>query len=423
MKVLWITNILFPEATSLLTGNVELKSSGGWMLGMADSLLKETDISLFVATVSPLVKSLKIVKGKKITYYIIPYGKGNITYNHEYEPYWKEIKNDVQPDIAHIHGTEFSHGFVFMKACPSVKTVISIQGLLSIYSRYYISGLTAKSIREKTSLLEIIKGRTLNRVKRLFMIRGENVEIPMLKKANHIIGRTEWDKTHSWAVNPNAQYHFCNEILRDEFYSGTWKYENCNKHTIFLSQAGYPIKGLHMVLKAMPLILREYPDTIIKIGGYNITAANNFKEYLRMSCYGRIIVGLIKKYNLEKHVFFLNSLNALEMKYEYMKCNVFICPSSIENSPNSLGEAQMLGVPCVAAYVGGIADMIPDKDCGKLYRFEEVEMLAKSIVETFRESANFDNSIMCRTAAKRHNKKDNAIMQYNIYKSIIDEEF
>lgn len=40
MKILWITNILFPEARVLLTGRGELKSSGGWMLGAAEALLK-----------------------------------------------------------------------------------------------------------------------------------------------------------------------------------------------------------------------------------------------------------------------------------------------------------------------------------------------------------------------------------------------
>ena len=54
-------------------------------------------------------------------------------------------------------------------------------------------------------------------------------------------------------------------------------------------------------------------------------------------------------------------------------------PSSIENSPNSLGEAQLLGVPCIASDVGGVTDMIPNKECGIIYRFEEVELLAKHI--------------------------------------------
>ena len=175
-----------------------------------------------------------------------------------------------------------------------------------------------------------------------------------------------------------------------------------------------------MLLKAMPLILREYPDTVIRIGGINITSCKNLKERIRISNYGKIISGLIKKYNLKNNVQFINPLNALEMKEEYLKCNVFVCPSTIENSSNSLGEAQILGVPCISSYVGGVADMIPDDACGKLYRFEEIEMLAKCIVDIFKESETFDNTTMRRTASARHNRETNSLVQYNIYKDIID---
>lgn len=45
----------------------------------------------------------------------------------------------------------------------------------------------------------------------------------------HVIGRTDWVRACIEAINPDIQYHFCNEILRDRFYeeAGSWKYENC----------------------------------------------------------------------------------------------------------------------------------------------------------------------------------------------------
>jgi glycosyltransferase involved in cell wall biosynthesis len=41
------------------------------------------------------------------------------------------------------------------------------------------------------------------------------------------------------------------------------------------------------------------------------------------------------------------------MKSEYLNCKVFVSPSPIENSPNSVWDAEILGVPTVASYVGG----------------------------------------------------------------------
>ena len=91
MKILWITNTLFPEASERLTGKGELRGSGGWMLASAEMLVEQDGVKLFVATVSSLVRQLEVIEGKHITYYLLPYGKGNLKYNKEYEPYWRNV--------------------------------------------------------------------------------------------------------------------------------------------------------------------------------------------------------------------------------------------------------------------------------------------------------------------------------------------
>lgn len=87
MKVLWITNIPLPEATAMLTGNKELKASGGWLVGAASALIKDENVSLCIASVSDKVRDLKILKGADITHYVIPLGRGNEIYNKDYEGY------------------------------------------------------------------------------------------------------------------------------------------------------------------------------------------------------------------------------------------------------------------------------------------------------------------------------------------------
>ena len=52
----------------------------------------------------------------------------------------------------------------------------------------------------------------------------------------------------------------------------------------------------------------------------------------------------------------------------YLKSNLFVCCSAIENSPNSLGEAQLLGMPYVASFVGGVPE-IAGMNADVLYRF------------------------------------------------------
>lgn len=419
MKILWITNSIFPEATILLTGVGESKETGGWVLGAADSLLNsDRDVELHVASVSKLVNSFTTLAGVRITHHIIPYGKGNIKYNSSYEKYWCQIKELVHPDIVHIHGTEFSHGLAYLNACGSDRVVVSLQGIKSGIAPLYCAGLTKSQVYLNTTFRDIIRGNIYSEQRRFYQ-SGE-IEKEILRRVKHIIGRTSWDRVHSWAINPEAQYSFCNETLRTEFYDGSiWNYAKCEKHTIFLSQAGYPLKGLHQVLRAMPLILRVYPDAKIKVAGADITRYSTLRDKLRISGYGKFIRGIINRMHLENRIEFLGPLNALQMKQAYLNSNVFVCPSSIENSPNSLGEAQILGVPCVASYVGGVPDMMVG-DEGNLYRFEEVNMLAEKICKIFADGALQKD--MVAIARQRHLRDMNAKHLMKIYNQIIESK-
>lgn len=416
MKVLWITNTLFPEVETIITGQGQLRGSGGWMIASAEMLIKQPNITLSVATVSNIVSELRVVNGMSIRYYVLPYGKGNLKYNSEYDRYWEQVKNDFRPDIIHIHGTEFSHGLSYLNTCSNQNVVVSLQGLKSGIAPYYCAGLTFNDIIKSYTFRDFIRGSVLTEQKQ-FINSGKTVEKVMLSKVKHIIGRTSWDRAHAWAINPNAKYHFNNETLRPEFYDGSkWDYNKCEKHTIFISQAGYPLKGLHQVLRAMPLILCHFPDTKVRVAGADITKYSTWRDKLRISGYGKLIRSMIRQLSIENHIEFLGPLNAEQMKQAYLNSNVFVCPSSIENSPNSLGEAQLLGVPHVVSYVGGVADMMVGNE-ENLYRFEEIEMLAEKVCKIFRNE--YKQIDMSNIALQRHHQNENLKQLLAIYNEII----
>lgn len=418
MNILWIANILFPEASALLGHNQPLKNSGGWLIGAANSLRHTEGLHLAVATPSSLVNNLEYLKGDGIDYYVFPMGKGNTKRNNSYKEYWRQIHETFKPDIVHIHGSEMSHGLAYVEECGSDKVVVSIQGLISVISDYYNSGLSKRDILCHITIRDLLRS-TLYGEQREFRRRGA-LEKELLSQVNYVIGRTSWDYAHTHAINSQVRYFACNETLRQEFYSAElWSYEKCAPHTIFLSQSSYPLKGLHMVLRAMPYILKEYPDTTIRIAGEDITRRDKSKvKQLLRSGYGNIVLSEIKKGGLEDKVSFVGYLDASEMIKEYQQANVFVCPSSMENSPNSLGEAQLIGVPVVASYVGGIPDMMKGNE-ENLYRFEEIEMLAITICRIFSEKGNQKN--MREIALKRHDAWKNTKDLIDIYKKIENE--
>ena len=336
----------------------------------------------------------------------------------------RQIIDNKYFDIYHIWGTEYSHS----DACISIldskglmnKCVVSIQGLVSVYSKHYIEGLPLDTTAARKSFREIIKGNSINRGLNQFITRGIG-EVSSLKKVKNVIGRTTWDKACIQQINNNIFYYSCNESLRKCFYDDTdfWDIKQIVKHTIFVSQWSYPVKGMHYILNAMPLILREYPDAKIITTGIDLIDNRNNRR-IKSDSYFRYLLHLIDIYDLYNKIDFKGLLDAEQMKKQYLLANVYLSASTIENSPNSVGEAMILGCPVVASYVGGVMDMITHNKEGYLYQAGSVEMLAYYVCRIFEDE---DNALKLSTNARTkalatHNLNKNNNDMMNIYRNI-----
>jgi glycosyltransferase involved in cell wall biosynthesis len=260
-----------------------------------------------------------------------------------------------------------------------------------------------------------------------FALRGEREEA-ILKIAGNVTGRTEFDRFYTEKCNPDAKYYFMNETLRSCFYEGKWKRENCEPHTIFLSQGDYPLKGLHYLLLAAGKLQEKYPDIRIKIAGNSLVNYRTLKDKIKISAYGKYLRSLLARQKLEDKVQFLGRLSPEEMKAQYLSAGLFVCCSSNENSPNSLGEAMLLGVPCVAADVGGIPSIFTGGEDGILYpgfgpdrTLEEVvRALSLAIMQMWEhteEQARYSENA-AKHARITHDKEKNYQKMLEIYAEI-----
>jgi len=416
MNVLWVTNVALPESSLLM--NEKPVPFGGWFASASSALANEDDIKLAIAFPKNGLSDVVRLKGKKITFYAFPpISEKEVKFNKQ-NIYFKKILSEVKTDIVHIFGTEYPHALAMVDACQEEKMVISIQGLMSFISTHCMAGIPEK-VQNRFTIRDIVRQDTLKQQKDKFMKQGV-FEIEALRKVKHIIGRTTWDRACTSQINPDAEYHFCNETLRDEFYKHTWEIEKCEKHSIFISQGSYPIKGLHFMLEAMPSIIKKYPDVKLYVGGNNITKSDTIKDKLKISYYGKYIKELIEKYNLQKNVLFTGILDEKQMCERYLQSHVFVCPSSIENSPNSLGEAMILGLPCVASDVGGVTDLLKHKEEGFVYQADAPYMLAHYVCEIFSsKDLALEFSKKARKHAKiTHNVQTNLNNLINIYRQI-----
>ena len=366
MKILWITNVALPDVSKDL--DTQPSPFGGWLTGYLNEILKK-DIHL--VSVFPYGKN---VQGnfENITYY----GFKAKSEKKELLEYFVNIIDKEKPDVIHIFGTEFLHSNLMVKASKKLSmlqnTVVSIQGLVSLCAKHYFAFLPRRVINGFT-LKEILKRNNIKNSALKFKKQGVS-EVETLKEVKNVIGRTDWDEAAVKQINPNINYHFCNESLRDGFYNKEWSLENCEKHSVFVSQSSYPLKGFHLMLEGFKEIVKKYPDAKLYTTGKNPLTLKG-KDKLKQSFYSKYLGKLIKKYKLEDNVEFLGFLSEEKMVERMLKSHVFVSPSSIENSPNSVGEAMILGVPTVSSDVGGVKNMLTHGQEGFIYPADEPYML------------------------------------------------
>lgn len=427
MKVLWVCNIMVPIIARQL--GVSYSSREGWLSGLLDRVLQEqvsNRIELGIAfpageEMGDLQRTMQLGDNMSCRCYgFIENLDTPEIYDVALEKRFQEILGDFEPDILHVFGTEFPHALACIKAYGRPeRTLVGIQGLCSAIAEEYMADLPTK-VQRQVTLRDRIKEDSIRQQQKKFKKRGAH-EKEALLMAGHIVGRTDFDREQTAKINPSAKYHFLNETLRGIFYHDRWKRSTCEPYSIFLSQGDYPLKGFHYLLQAMPRVLEQFPDTHIYVAGSNIIEVGTFKDRLKLPAYGKYLRKLIRENRLSDHVTMLGKLTAEEMKEQFLRTHLYVLPSALENSPNSLGEAMMLGVPCVAADVGGVHNLLTDGGDGMLYPAGDVEALADRIIEIFTKEAiveRFSDNAR-KHARMNHDADQNYYRLMHIYREII----
>lgn len=370
MRVLWLCNIMLPVIAEYL--HLEASNKEGWLSGLASVVLerkRQNGIELAVAFPASreLYVEVPVQEGSLICYGFTEDVTRPDVYDSSLEEKLRRIVEDFKPDVVHCFGTEYPHTLAMCRVFPQKeRLLLGIQGLCSVYAEAYFASLPGR-VADSATFRDILKQDTIRMQQEKFVRRGE-MEIEAVRLAGSVTGRTAWDLHYTKEWNPSVTYFHMNETLRSNFYTGSWEESRCVPHSIFLSQGDYPIKGLHYMLLALPGIREQYPDVKVRVAGSCITEHGTWKQKLKISEYGKYLRSLIRQHHLEGQVQFLGRLDAGAMKEQYLKSSLFVCCSTIENSPNSLGEAMLLGMPCVSADVGGIPSIFRDGEDGILYR-------------------------------------------------------
>jgi glycosyltransferase involved in cell wall biosynthesis len=159
-----------------------------------------------------------------------------------------------------------------------------------------------------------------------------------------------------------------------------------------------PEKGVHVLLDAFELIIRQYPDAMLTIVGSESIAP---REDITDLCLGKEIVESLESFYRDgylnqlkrklspeaaKRVTFTGLAAHGEVPTFYQRADIYIGPSLYESFGVSVLEAMAAGVPVVTTGVGAVPELISDGHSGLVVDTADPSGIADAVIRLFRDS-------------------------------------
>ena len=378
MKVLWFSPT--PSLAREYIGNEF--HSGGWIESFHKEIIKFNNIELAVAFWNYRTFNNSKFEYKNTVFYQLSGKKGkikNLYQNHfgiskkdieiKVKKYLKIIA-DFKPDIIQIFGAESDFGLIIDKV--NIPVIIYMQGILDNCKINFLKGIDKKYYFKKT-LREIIMGGGFKKNLKNIYITAEQEE-QILSKCNYVVGRTDFDRLMSYFYNKNIKYYHCDEIMREAFYSNEWHFNYSNTLKIISTISGSVYKGVKSIFEAITLIKLNFNVNL----EWNIIGLKEDDSVIKLLKKMKIITDQNNKY-----VNYLGQNDENSMIKKMLEANLFVLPSNIDNSPNSLIEAMLLGMPIITTYAGGIPSLIENNKDGILIQDNDPYLLSAAILELY----------------------------------------
>ena len=255
MKVLWIVNSLMNKFSLNL---YQKPSSGLWMDALLGDFQGEEGYEIVVATTRKIKKTVKFVDGN-ITYYALP-DNVPLLYNENKKSNiraWQSLLDEEKPDLIQVWGTEFTHGLCALRLAKNVPSVVYMQGYVGAIARYYQAGISYTELKQTITPRDFIKRDGILQQQRKYFKQAKK-EAEILKLSGRIICENEWCADNLKAVVPNLKTYRVPLSINKVFFNYRWDIKDADKYSVICTASGYTIKGLHMLLRAVALITRNY---------------------------------------------------------------------------------------------------------------------------------------------------------------------
>lgn len=420
MKVLWFSPSPCSGAEHCAAGQ---SVSGGWLVSLEKGLREYPEIQLEIAYLSSGngredefeyegVRYYPIQPFRSCSYLRFRLARRFMSRERQEEKICRRMREIVgrsHPDVIHIHGTERPFGMVaeYVKDIP---VVYSIQGIIAACVEKYYSGISRESVRKYEGLMDRLRKKSIDRDYRTFVHNAGN-ERRFLTDARYVIGRTDWDRRITGLFNPERKYFHIDEIMRGPFYRSQWGKSAFGTPLQLVSVFSYgPYKGFETLLRTAKLLR----DNACFSFEWTVVGYRGDESYVRIA---ERVTGISAD---DTGIRFAGWKTADEMVGIMAGADVFCHFSHIDNSPNTVCEAMLLGMPVVATDVGGVPDIINDGTDGILVQEGDADAYAGVLC---RLAGDFQTAAAMGRAAReralvRHDRESICRTTIGLYRDI-----
>jgi glycosyltransferase involved in cell wall biosynthesis len=416
MRVLWFVNVPIPPIGVALPSPGDYVGSGWWISWLAAALRRRAEIDLHIAwghegryhnvaridshctvEVFPLWRASVAPTPGSVT----P-GLGGMfsLLTKRFPTGAHAVVERVKPDLIHIHGTEGPCASLLERV--AIPSLVSIQGSPGDWAvRYWGGADWAAKIRNPRNWKNYLQ----------FVLAGQR-ETRMLKHVKAIHGGTSWDRRFARRTAPQASFHHAVAAVGPDFFRvrhlvGAGSDREKVVMTAFSPQ---PYKGAELVINAVASLRRSGHRVRLVLAG-SCPPKGWGREILRAAHSAGPGAVEITGY-----------LQPRALSERLAAADVYVLPSYIENAPNTLLEAMCVGVPCVAARVGGVASMLQDGVEGLIFRRGNLRDLTAKL-ERLLVDAEFASTLGLAGAARVRAADEPmavAARTIEIYRSVLD---
>ena len=320
----------------------------------------------------------------------------------------EQIVKDVQPNLIHVFGIEWAFGLIAERT--DIPVVIHIQGAIVAYNNALYP--------PRYSVFDVIRNEGLRHPLAMYKawkrykheLSRADIERRVWNAVGNYMGRTEWDKALSAVMHPGRRYFHVEEALRPVFLNcdNCWHFPDDGKIRLISTGIISFRKGIDMMLKTAEILKSLNVSFEWHVAGvlpYDMKQMVERKEGRQFDNCNIIVHG------------FLPSDKVWKLLSE---STIYVHTAYAENSPNSICEAQCLGIPVISTNVGGISSLVQDGVDGILVPANDPWYMAYQIIQLSSDVQKMQEfSVRARERALERHSKDNITKELrNCYNTI-----